>query len=51
MKKDRKDFREYHHPLEFYENLRDGEANPKEVLRSQTRFKSDLNETKLGGNK
>ena len=31
--------------------LIDGEVNPKEVLKSQERFKSDLSEIKIGGNK
>ena len=35
----------------MFENLRDGEGNPKEVLRCQVRFQSQLNEIKLGGNK
>ena len=30
-------------PLKLFENLRDGEMNPKEVLKNQARFKSHLN--------
>ena len=28
-------------PLKLFENLRDGELNPKEVLKNLARFKSD----------
>ena len=38
-------------PWKLFENLRDGDINPKEVLRNQARFKSDLNDIKIGGNK
>ena len=31
-------------PLELFKNLRDGDINPKEVLKNQARFKSDLSE-------
>ena len=46
-----KDFRNYQMPWKLFENLRDGDINPKEVLRNQARFKSDLNDIKIGGNK
>ena len=46
-----KDFRNYQMPCKLFENLRDGDINPKEVLRNQARFKSDLNDIKIGGNK
>ena len=36
-----KDFRNYQKPQKLSEDLRDGEINPKEVLKSQERFKSD----------
>ena len=36
-------------PLKLFENLRDGDINPKGVLKNQARFKSDLSELKTGG--
>ena len=38
-------------PLKLFEDLRDGDINPKEVLKNQAWFKSDLSETKTGGKK
>ena len=37
-------FRNYKHPVDLFENLRDGNINPKEELKSQINFKSDLSE-------
>ena len=45
------DFENYQMPLKLFEHLRDGNINPKEVLKNQARFKSDLNEVKIGGEK
>ena len=36
---------------DLFEGLRDGNINPKEELKNQARFKSDLSEIKIGGNK
>ena len=38
-------------PLKLFENLRDGDLNPKEVLRNQVKFKFDLSKMKIVGNK
>ena len=38
-------------PLKIFEDLRDCYINSKNVLKNQTRFKSDLSEIKIGGNK
>ena len=38
-------------PLELFENLRDGNLNPKEILKNQVKFKLHLNKTKIGSNK
>ena len=38
-------------PLKVFEDLRDGDLNPKEVLKNQARFKSDLSGIKTGGKK
>ena len=46
-----KDFKNYREPLKLFEDLRDGNINPKEALKNQARFKSDLSEIKIGGNK
>ena len=46
-----KDFGNYQIPLKLFEDLRDGDTNPKEVLKNQARFKSDLSEIKTGGKK
>ena len=36
---------------DLFEGLRDGNINPKEELKNQARFRSDLSEIKIGGNK
>ena len=36
--------------VELFENLRNGNVEPKEALRIHIRFKSELNEIKIGGN-
>ena len=41
-----KDFRNCQNPIELFKDLRDGNINPKEVLRDQINFKSDLGEIK-----
>ena len=38
-------------PLKLFEDLRDADINPIEVLKNQARFKSDLSEIKTGGKK
>ena len=48
-KNEPKDFGNYQTPLKLFEDLRDGNINPKEVLKNQTRFKLDLSEIKIGG--
>ena len=44
-------FTNYQLPWKLFEDLRDGDINPKEVLKNQARFKSDLSAIKIGGNK
>ena len=44
-----KDFVNHQMPLKLFEDLRYGDINPKEVFKNQARFKSDLNEIKIGG--
>ena len=46
-----KDFGNYQMPFKLFEDLRDGYINPKEVLKTQVRFQSDLSEVKTGGKK
>ena len=46
-----KDFRNYQMPWKLFQDLRDGNINPKEVLKSQTSFKLDLSEIDTGGKK
>ena len=41
-----KDFGNYQMPLKLFEDLGDGEINPKEVLKNQARCKSNLSEIK-----
>ena len=36
------EFSGYQNPIDLFKNLRDGNINPKEVLKSQINFKSDL---------
>ena len=43
-----KDFGSYQMPLGLFEDLQDGDINPKEVLKKQARFKLDLSEVKIG---
>ena len=38
-------------PLKLFKYLRDDDAKPKEVLRNQIKFKSDLQGIKIGSNK
>ena len=45
-----KDFRNYQMPLKLFKSLRDGDVEPKEILRNQVKFKSDLSEIKIGSN-
>ena len=45
-KNEAKDFGNYQMPLKLSEDLRDGNINPKELLKNQGRFKSNLNEIK-----
>ena len=37
--------------MQLFEDLRDDDINPQEVLKNQARFKSDLSEIKTGGKK
>ena len=46
-----KDFRNFQMSLKVFEDLRDVEINPKEVLKYQASFESDLRETKIGSKK
>ena len=39
-------FRDHQNSIELFQNLRDGNVNPKEVLKNQMRFNSDLHEIK-----
>ena len=39
-----KDFINYQNLIDLFKNLRDGNINPKEALKNQTNFKSDLGE-------
>ena len=41
-----KEFRNYQNPIRLFKNLRDGNTNPKEVLKNQINFKSDQGEIK-----
>ena len=41
----------YQMPFKLFEDLKDGNINPKEVLKNQARFKSDVSEIKTGGKK
>ena len=44
IQKHKTDFRNYQNPIELFKDLRDGNINPKEALRDQINFKSDLSE-------
>ena len=46
-----KDFRNYQNPIELFKDLKDGNINPKEVLKDQINFKPDLREIKKGNKK
>ena len=41
-----KDFSNYQNPIELFQDLRDGNINPKKVLKDQINFKLDLSEIK-----
>ena len=41
-----KDFSNYQNSIDLFVNLRDGNINPREVLKSQIDFKSDLGKMK-----
>ena len=43
----KKDFSNYQNPIDLFINLRDGNANPRAVLKSQIYFKSDLGKMKI----
>ena len=40
------DFSNYQNPIDFFINLRDGNINPKQVLKDQINFKSDIGKKK-----
>ena len=46
-----KDFSDYQNPIDVFINLRNGNVNPREVLKNQNDFKSDLSEIKIGNKK
>ena len=46
-----KDFSDYQNPIDLFANLRNGNVNPREVLKNQNDFKSDLSEIKIGNKK
>ena len=46
-----KDFTNYQNPTELYKDLRDGNINPKEVLKDQLNFKLDLGKIEKGNPK
>ena len=46
-----KHFRHYQNLIELFRSLRNGDVNPKEILKNQMNFKSYLGETETGGNK
>ena len=46
-----KGFRNYQNPIEVFKDLRDCNINPKEVLKYQINFKSNLGEIKTGNGK
>ena len=43
-----KDFFNYQNPINLFINLRDGNINPRKVIKDQINFKSDLSEIKKG---
>ena len=46
-----KEFSGYHNLIDLFINLRDGNINPREVLKDQTNFKSDPGEIQKGNKK
>ena len=46
-----KDFGNYQLSLILFDDLKDGDINPKEVVKNHARFKSDLSEIEIDGNK
>ena len=44
-----KDFGKYQMPMKLFEDLRDGQIDPKEVFKNQARLKSDLSGIKRSG--
>ena len=45
------DFSNYQNAIDLFINLRDGNVNPREVLKNQINFKSDLGKVKKGNPK
>ena len=43
-----RDFSNYQNPIDIFINLSDGNVNPREVLKNQIGFKSDIDEIKKG---
>ena len=43
-----RDFSNYQNPIDIFINLSDGNINPREVLKNQIEFKSDIDEIKKG---
>ena len=46
-----KDFSDYQNPIDLFINLRDGNINPRSVIKDQINFKLDLGELKKGNEK
>ena len=46
-----KDFRNYQETIKLFKYLKEGKLNPKEVLKDQINFKSDLGKIKKGNPK
>ena len=46
-----KDFSDYQNLIDLFITLRNGNVNPREVLKNQNYFKSDLSEIKIGNKK
>ena len=42
------DFSDYQNPIDIFINLSDGNVNPREVLKNQIDFKSNIDEIKKG---
>ena len=45
-RRSQKDFSNYQNPIDLFMNLRDGNINPKEVLKNEVNFKSNKCNTK-----